>query len=123
MLSNTLILAVAATGLMAGAAFAQNSSSSSYPDKTATPPDKIQNSPFSPNTVNPTPVPNDITPAPTGAQSNASANVPVTSSAPAATVTSDTLVTNGPVPDTRSNRAKYGAPESHAGKLTRPAGN
>jgi hypothetical protein len=117
MLSKTFVLAVAATGLMAGAAFAQNASSS-YPDKATTPPDQIQSSPFSPNTVNPTPAPNDITPARTGSQTNASANVPDTT-----TIVSNTLVTNGPVPDTRANRAKYGPPDSNAGKMTRPAGN
>jgi hypothetical protein len=35
----------------------------------------------------------------------------------------NTLVTNGPVPDTPANRAKYGRPMSHAGKKTAPAGN
>ncbi len=39
-----------------------------------------------------------------------------------ATVT-ETTVTNGPVPDTAANRAKYGAPMSHAGKRSKPAGN
>ena len=33
------------------------------------------------------------------------------------------LVTNGPVPDTRANRAKYGGPMSNAGRHTRPIGN
>jgi hypothetical protein len=33
------------------------------------------------------------------------------------------LVSNGPVPDTAANRAKYGGPMSHAGKKTQPAGN
>jgi hypothetical protein len=33
------------------------------------------------------------------------------------------LVTNGPVPDTAENRAKYGAPMSNGGKRTAPAGN
>jgi hypothetical protein len=33
------------------------------------------------------------------------------------------MVTNGPVPDTKANRAKYGQPMSHAGKKTPPAGN
>jgi hypothetical protein len=33
------------------------------------------------------------------------------------------MVTNGPVPDTPQNRAKYGAPLSHAGRATSPAGN
>jgi hypothetical protein len=33
------------------------------------------------------------------------------------------LVTNGPVPDTAANRAKYGGPMSATGKRTKPAGN
>ena len=33
------------------------------------------------------------------------------------------VVSNGPVPDTPENRAKYGKPMSHAGKRTPPAGN
>jgi hypothetical protein len=33
------------------------------------------------------------------------------------------LLTNGPVPDTPANRAKYGGPMSNAGKRTAPAGN
>jgi hypothetical protein len=33
------------------------------------------------------------------------------------------MVTNGPVPDTRANRAKYGRPMSNAGRKTKPAGN
>ncbi|HEY1878882.1 MAG TPA: hypothetical protein VGG68_03000 [Caulobacteraceae bacterium] len=33
------------------------------------------------------------------------------------------IVTNGPVPDTAANRAKYGGPNSHAGRRTAPAGN
>jgi UrcA family protein len=34
-----------------------------------------------------------------------------------------TTVTNGPVPDTPANRARFGQPMSHAGKRTTPAGN
>jgi UrcA family protein len=34
-----------------------------------------------------------------------------------------TTVTNGPVADTPENRARYGAPMSHAGKRTAPRGN
>ncbi|MFZ5718274.1 MAG: hypothetical protein ACOY5Y_02280 [Pseudomonadota bacterium] len=34
-----------------------------------------------------------------------------------------TLVTNGPVPDTPENRARFGGPNSRAGKMTEPAGN
>ena len=37
-------------------------------------------------------------------------------------VTSQT-VTNGPVPDTKENRAKYGQPMSHAGRMTKAKGN
>ena len=33
------------------------------------------------------------------------------------------LITNGPVPDTAENRAKYGGPDSNAGNHTKPAGN
>ncbi|WP_091738204.1 UrcA family protein [Phenylobacterium immobile] len=42
-------------------------------------------------------------------------------SAPASYTTS--TVTNGPVPDTKENRAKYGMPMSNAGKHTAAAGN
>ena len=53
--------------------------------------------------------------------------------APAASYSSDAsatmpivttrVVTNGPVPDTAENRARYGQPLSRAGKRTAPAGN
>jgi hypothetical protein len=33
------------------------------------------------------------------------------------------VVTNGPVPDTPANRSRYGAPMSHAGKVTPPVGD
>ena len=33
------------------------------------------------------------------------------------------VVSNGPVPDTRANRMKYGKPMSAAGRHTAPAGN
>jgi len=42
--------------------------------------------------------------------------------APAPTYTTQT-VTNGGVPDTAENRAKYGGPMSHGGRMTKPAGN
>lgn len=34
-----------------------------------------------------------------------------------------TLVTNGPVPDTPENRARFGGPNSNGGQNTRPVGN
>lgn len=42
--------------------------------------------------------------------------------AASATVTTQTI-TNGPVPDTAANRAKYGGPMSNAGRGTKPIGN
>ncbi len=33
------------------------------------------------------------------------------------------VVTNGPVPDTPENRARFGGPESNGGRNTRPVGN
>lgn len=69
------------------------------------------------------------TPPPPTAASGLAVNpqLPSTPSAsqyaqPTATVTNLT-VTNGPIPDTPENRAKYGGPRSHAGKMTKPAGN
>ena len=34
-----------------------------------------------------------------------------------------TVVSNGPIPDTRENRARYGQPLSATGRMTRPASN
>jgi hypothetical protein len=45
-----------------------------------------------------------------------------TERAPSATAGTD-LISNGPVPDTPANRAKYGQPMSHAGRMTKAAGN
>lgn len=33
------------------------------------------------------------------------------------------VITNGPIPDTPENRARYGQPLSHAGKRSAPVGN
>lgn len=55
---------------------------------------------------------NDLGPMDAGAYtSNVSATV------------ADTTVTNGPVPDTVANRARYGGPTSMAGQRSRPKGN
>lgn len=63
--------------------------------------------------VGPTPEPEDTV--------SASATSADTAAAPASYTTS--TVTNGPVPDTPENRARYGAPMSHAGKQTPARGN
>ncbi len=71
------------------------------PEKTAGPADpsdmKVQEMPHS------APVQVDPTGAPSAAMS--------------------TTVTNGPIPDNAANRVKYGAPMSHAGRASKPAGN
>jgi hypothetical protein len=33
------------------------------------------------------------------------------------------VITNGPVPDTPRNRARFGGPMSHGGRATAPVGN
>ena len=68
--------------------------------------------------------------------SSAGNSVPATAVTPSANVASSTttvdengatvttqLITNGPVPDTPQNRARYGQPLSHAGRMTAPKGN
>jgi hypothetical protein len=86
----TLLTAVAATALIGGAAYAQ---------QTTTAP---------------------ATAAPTGTATSTS--VTTTDPSSGASVTTSTI-TNGPIPDTPANRAKYGQPMSHAGKRTAPKGN
>jgi len=63
--------------------------------------------------------------APTGSPANP---IPQSSPTPAgqagALVAGDpNVVSNGPVPDTKANRALYGKPLSAAGRATQPAGN
>ncbi|PZQ64053.1 MAG: hypothetical protein DI570_06815 [Phenylobacterium zucineum] len=59
---------------------------------------------------------------PAPATTDAAVTADASATAPAATYTS-TTVTNGPVPDTAENRAKYGEPMSRAGKRTAARGN
>ena len=68
--------------------------------------------PAEPATVSATSTEEPAAPAASTSSSNVSAT----------TFTSMT-VTNGPVPDTKENRAKYGQPMSRAGKRTAAAGN
>ena len=102
---NTLKIATAAGFLvvaMAGAAWAQDTSGAMTPATPAPDPAQAVGAPSSKA------APSADT---SGANSSATASA------------QDTTVTNGPVPDTADNRAKYGAPMSHAGKKTKPAGN
>ncbi|MBN9318116.1 MAG: hypothetical protein J0I28_00265 [Caulobacterales bacterium] len=62
--------------------------------------------------------------APSAAAMGADVSTTVSSSAtPVAGTVTVTTLTNGPVPDTAENRAKYGSPMSRVGKMTRAAGN
>ena len=49
-------------------------------------------------------------------------STPASAAVPAPVYTT-TTVTNGPVPDTPENRARFGGPMSNAGQRTAPAGN
>lgn len=103
-----LIAAAATASLLAGAAFAQPSSSN-VDQSTA---------------VNPVPTASGAVNASATTDSSVApaAGAPVERSS-AASVGGTQLVTNGPVPDTVENRAKYGKPMSNAGRMTKPAGN
>lgn len=70
--------------------------------------------------------PMSATPAPSAESTavNASTGQPMAPDQAGALAAGDnTLVTNGPVPDTPANRAKYGGPNSRAGRHTKPIGN
>jgi hypothetical protein len=114
MKSFTTISMVAAVtvgfGAMAGAASAQSTAQPPQPmtqsvaqasDPTQATPDTAAPAPAAAATA----VPEQVQTPPAGA-----------------TVVANT-VTNGPIPDTPANRAKYGAPMSHTGKKTSPSGN
>lgn len=67
------------------------------------------------------------TPSATTTATDSAGVVPMSSQAPEAQATlkagDANVVTNGPVADTPENRAKYGLPESNAGKRTKAKGN
>jgi len=90
----TLLIAAGAVALMTGAAFAQTPADTTEP-----------------------------MPAPSATDSTMS-TPSTTATAPSGMATASVqTVTNGPIPDTPENRAKYGAPMSRAGKRTAPVGN
>lgn len=68
-----------------------------------------------------------MTPSAGGAGTDASGAIPQSTPIPdeagAPGTVTDVVTTNGPVPDTRANREKYGRPMSNAGRRTAPAGN
>jgi hypothetical protein len=116
-----LATATAAVALLGGAAFAQD------PAKTETPPAAEAAPPADTPPATDAAPPADTAAPPADTSTTASTSTDVT--APAATTASANAsfttmtVTNGPVPDTKENRAKYGQPMSRAGKMTAAKGN
>lgn len=112
-----LATATAAAALIGGAALAQTPPADS-PPADRPPADAVTPTQTSPSQAEPTPA--DQT---AGAPASTDVTAPSAgANAQAASFTSMT-VTNGPVPDTPENRAKYGQPMSHAGKRTPARGN
>lgn len=113
-----LITAAAATALLAGPALAG-------PD----PASVDQQPPTRSQPMNPVSADQAATPASaTAVDPNAPAVVLGSSPTPAdqawrLKAGDPSVVTNGPIPDTAENRARYGAPISNGGRRTRPAGN
>lgn len=138
---NYLFGAVAACGLLAGAAYAQPATSEAPSDTTtgasgsmAAPTTEQPGmsgstgsmSGSSSSTTSGTMSGDQATPAESAAPGDTSnTGVSATSATTygqSASVTTTTL-TNGPVPDTRENREKFGGPNSAAGRRTAPKGN
>ncbi len=117
MRTKLMIATAAVATLLAGAAFAQSD--------TAVNPSALPAGVATGNAVDgPKPATGaDIT-APIGSDATVApaAGAPA-ESVSAASVGGTDLVSSGPVPDTRANRAKYGQPMSNAGRMTKPAGN
>lgn len=132
----TLMIAAAGSALIAGAAMAQDQTAPAptTPDQSATapagqstmPPAGDQSAPATTDTMASQPQGQTST-APAGQYNYNGGAQPASSSTlgdPAMMKAGDpSVVTNGPVPDTRANRAKYGRPMSNAGKKSTPAGN
>jgi len=116
-----LMIATATTAaLLAGAAFAQPSPSTG--DTAVNPPASSDQLPAGVAAGNAA----TTLSTPSGQAGADAASVAPAAGAPAERTSANAgteVVSNGPIPDTRANRAKYGAPLSTAGRLTKPAGN
>jgi hypothetical protein len=114
MRTKLMIATAAAAALLSGAAFAQQAASGNSPDTAVNPPAATSNAMPAGQMTTPSA---DATVAP-------AAGAPA-ERAPSASLDNSNVdvVTNGPVPDTSANRAKYGKPLSNAGRMTKPAGN
>ena len=118
----TLLTVVAASALMSGAAFAQATDQAPGPVNPApgaAPAPAAEPTPPTEPSAATSPAP-----TPPAADTGSATSTSVTASDPATgTSVTTTTTTNGPVPDTAENRAKYGGPMSHAGKRSAPKGN
>ena len=116
-----LLAAAGCAALLAGAAHAQTATSSTTVDangvQTTTTVDTTtgvtSTTTYDPATGMTTTLP---------ATSATTMGVPASMTGAPGTVSTQ-VVTNGPVPDTPENRARYGQPLSRAGRATTPAGN
>ncbi len=127
------IATAAAAALLAGAAFAQpasppNAGVSPAPDGATTGPSTPAppGDQRAPTYVADRPAADASAPPAAGAPADPTvgpaARAPA-ERAPTASVGGVDVVTNGPVPDTPENRAKYGKPDSHGGRASKPDGN
>ena len=124
-----LMIGAASLTLMAGAAMAQSTQQVDPPQSPMAPPNSMQATPATTDqgattTTVIVPAPDSTSMAPM----DNSTMAPPTTLTPSRMYTNASgmnvqVVTNGPVPDTAANRAKYGKPMSHAGKRSAPAGN
>ncbi|MBP7703867.1 MAG: hypothetical protein KA105_01125 [Caulobacter sp.] len=117
-----LLTAAAFSALLAGAAVAQDAGQPVDDTMPSAPPTASDTPPVTEESNTPM--------APAAEQSATPASGVVRQSSPTPVDQAYTLkagdpsvVSNGPVPDTAENRAKYGAPISNGGKRTKPAGN
>lgn len=111
-----LFAAAAVAALIAMPAMAQDSMPPADPNEPATAAEPMADPMTDTTAVNPPPAPASE-PVPVSSPSATAAGTDV-----AANVTTRT-VTNGPIPDTAENRARYGAPLSATGRRSKPAGN
>lgn len=137
-----LVTATAAVALLGGAAYAQTkndvpkgptpgsvtgdwngahapSDDKQYQEKVVVP---LGATPPASTDVAPPADTSSVTTSDASAATAATASADASVTTPPATMTT-TMVTNGPVPDTAENRAKYGQPLSRAGKRTAARGN
>ena len=111
------VLGGLALAAAAGSALAQ-----SAPDSSA-PPAQYQGAPPAQAALPPAPPPSALASGANASTGPIPADQLPQGQAAALAAGDNHMVTNGPVPDTPANRAKYGGPKSHGGRTTPPVGN